>query len=143
MEKLNSVLKTATALADIARRTQTYRFPAPTALMFYMHADAGDVRIKRHDSREIVVTAMLQAPFGWRVAAEQDEAGVYFVALRRKLAASVADAAFFVTVPDDAHTILRLDGANLTLENLHVTLSIPPGAEMPPLLPPPPWLYKT
>ncbi len=136
MERLNTVLRTASALADIARQTQTFRFPATTGQAFYLHADAGDVRVQRHAAPEIVITVTLQVPLGWRVAADQDEAGIYFVALRRKLAVSVANATFFVSVPSGVRALLRLDGANLTLENLHLTLELPPDGDLYPLLNP-------
>jgi hypothetical protein len=136
MENLNTIIKTAAALADIARQTQTFRFPAQGEHTFYLHADAGDVRIQRHTSAEIVITATLQVPVGWRIATDQDQAGVYFVALRRKLAASMAKATFFISVPQHVRTILRLEGANLTLESLHLTLEIPPGTSLHPLLAP-------
>ena len=64
------------------------------------------------------ITAQLQAPFGWRVAAEQDEAGVYFVVLRRAVIGALAAAIFYVTVPLDSYLMLKLDHASLTLEDV-------------------------
>ena len=46
-------------------------------------AKHAEVRVSRWEFPRIEVTAQLQAPWGWRVESEQDDAGVYFVARRR------------------------------------------------------------
>ena len=88
------------------------------------------MRIARQDVPQIEVMSLLQAPFGWRVAAEQDDAGVYFVALRRPVIGSMAWASFLVTVPRDAHLALKLEHTRLCLEDVKGVMELPAQTTM-------------
>ena len=88
------------------------------------------MRIARQPATQVEISAELQAPFGWRIAAEQDEAGVYFVALRRAIVGAMADASFLVTVPQDAHLTLKLEQTRLCLENVNGIFELSPQTVM-------------
>ena len=127
------VLSLAGEIRDIARQRRTYVFHTTPATTFYLRATRAEVRISRWTLPRIEVQVHLEAAFGWRVASEQDEAGVYMVAHRRRVIGQVSNALFAIAVPQDAYLILRLDGGRLALENLEGTLQIPPpdAAEQP------------
>lgn len=130
IERLGQIAAAASALTDIVRREQTLRFytPDPT-ITVYVHAEFAEVRVLRHDLPQVDVTIMLQAPFAWRLAAEQDDAGVYVVVRRRPLMKSAvggfAGALLEVLAPAQAHLIIRVDDGRLIVENAHGTYDLP------------------
>ncbi len=131
MQHLNTlaqIVNAASTVAEIARSAQTYRYVVGTSATCYLHVKGGEVRINRIDQPLVEITSQLQAPFGWRIATEQDEAGVYFVALRRPVVGAMASAVFFVTVPLDAYLVLRLDHTRLSLDNVSGVVELPPQA---------------
>jgi hypothetical protein len=73
------------------------------------------------------VQATLGAPFAWRVASDQDEAGIYFVAHRRPLVGALAVASFHISVPPETYLILKLDNVRMTLDDVNGTVELPPG----------------
>ena len=129
MQHLNTlaqIVNAASTVAELTRSAQTYRFGVGSSPTCYLHLKGGEVRINRSDQPLIEITSRLQAPFGWRIAAEQDDAGVYFVALRRPVVGAMASAVFYVTVPLDAYLVLKLDHTRLSLDNLTGVLELPP-----------------
>ncbi len=126
LNTLTQLVNAASTVAEIARSSQTYVFNVGSGATCYVHVADAEVRIARHNAPQIEIAAQLQAPFGWRVAAEQDEAGVYLVALRRPLVGAMAGASFLVTVPPDAYLALRLEHARLSLEDVNGLLELPP-----------------
>jgi hypothetical protein len=70
--------------------------------------------------------AQLQAAFGWRVATDQDDAGVYVVARRRPVVGTLSSALFSILVPQDAYLILKLADGRVTLNHIDGTLQVPP-----------------
>ncbi len=125
LNTLTQLVNAASTVAELARTSQTYSFNVGAGATCYVHADGGEVRISRHDAAQVVISAVLQAPFAWRVAAEQDEAGVYFVALRRPVVGAMAGASFTVTVPRDAHLTLKLERTRLAIENVSGVIELP------------------
>jgi hypothetical protein len=126
LNTLSQLLSAASTVAELARSSQTYSFHVSSGATCYVHVAGGEIRIARRSSPIIEITARLQAPFGWRVAAEQDGAGVYFVALRRAVVGGLANATFSVTVPDDAYLTLKLEHARLSLDNVDGLFELPP-----------------
>ena len=125
LNTLTEVVNAVSTVAELARASQTYRFGIAGAVTFFMHTGHADVRLIRHANPVIEVTAQLQAPFAWRVATDQDDAGVYFVAVRRPVVGAMAGASFAVTVPLNTHLVLKLDDCRLSLEGLSGTVEIP------------------
>lgn len=129
MQHLNTlwqVVSAAQQVAELARSVQTYRFTVQKVVTFYMHVASAEVRVVRWTHAYIEVEAALQAPFGWRIATDQDEAGVYFVARRRPVVGGLAGATFTVGVPAPTHVILKLDEAQLRLDQVSGTIELPP-----------------
>ncbi|MGQ9889294.1 MAG: hypothetical protein ACUVSX_12500 [Aggregatilineales bacterium] len=129
MPRLTTLWQTVSAvveLSEIARSRQTYYFSTLGPITFFLKAEQAEVRVRRWAQPRVEVTVTLQAAFGWRVATDQDEAGVYVVAKRRPLVGSLARAAFDVLVPHDAYLDLRLDGGRVVLEGVRGALQVPP-----------------
>ncbi len=130
MQKLNTLWQIVNAASDITsmtRHTETYHFSTfGEPITFYLRAEQSEVRIMRWALAKVEVTATLQAAFGWRIAADQDEAGVYVAAKRKPVLGNLSRALFSIIVPHDAHLVLHLDEGRLVLENLTGTLEMPP-----------------
>lgn len=135
MQRLNSVwqiVNAASTVRDLAQATRTYHFAVTPPVTFYLRAENAEVRVIRWTRPIIEVTTRLQAPFGWRVAAEQDEAGVYVAAARRAVVGGLASARFEVRIPQETYLVLRLENGVLHLENVNGTLHLdPPSAAQP------------
>ena len=130
LNTLSQLVSAASSVAELARSSQNYSFVVRPGSTCYVHVSGGEIRIARQPASLVEISAKLQAPFGWRIAAEQDEAGVYFVALRRAIVGALADASFLVTVPQDAHLTLKLDHTRLCLENVDGTFELSPQTVM-------------
>jgi hypothetical protein len=129
MQRLNSLwqaMDAVSAVTELARQSQTYHFNVAANTTFYLRAEQAEVKIIRWPQLKIEVLTMLQAPFGWRLATDQDDAGVYVVARRRMVVGSIASAAFSVLVPTDTYLILKLTDCRLVLDGVDGTLHIPP-----------------
>lgn len=125
LDRLNQIAAAAGTVAELTRSTMVYRFTVDSGAHLYLHTETSDVRVVRHDHPEIAITALLQPPFAWRIASEQDDAGVYFVALRKPLVGVVAIGKFEISAPRDSHLILKLEGVRLTLDSVSDTLDLP------------------
>lgn len=131
MQRLNALLQAfnaASTVAELARQSQRYHFSVSPPVSFYLHAENAEVRVTRWAQPRIEVAAQLQAAFGWRLATDQDEAGVYVVAQRRALLGSLSSAVFSVLVPHDTYLILRLSEGRVLLNGVTGTLHLPPSA---------------
>lgn len=127
MEKLDVLWKlvnAASMVRDLALESKQYHFKVQPPITFYLHADYADVLVSRHNQAEVIVSAQLQAGFGWRVKTDQDEAGVYVVAVPRADIGSVIRAKFEVTVPHDTHLILKLKQGQFSLNDVEGTLEV-------------------
>ena len=130
LNTLSQLMSAASTVAEFARSSQTYNFLVRPGSTCYVHVAGGEIRIARQPVPQVAITAKLQAPFGWRIAAEQDDAGVYFVALRRTIVSAMTDASFLVTVPQDAHLTLKLEQTRLCLENVEGVFELSPQTVM-------------
>lgn len=144
MDRLNAlrqVLNTASEIRDLTRTQQRYHFNTVGPVVFHLAAENCEVRVLRWSQPKIEVMIQLQAPFGWRVAHDQDEAGVYFVAQRRAVVGNIASAIFELILPEDTHLTLKLKQGRVILEGVDGALEIaPPAGEKgrsDKLLPPP------
>jgi hypothetical protein len=131
MQHLNTLwqaVNVASSVTELARQSQIYHFNVRGAVTFYLQADSAEVRVTRWNEPKIEVAATLQAAFGWRVATDQDDAGVYVVARRRPVVGTLSSALFSVLVPYDAYLILKLADGRVTLNHIDGTLQVPPMA---------------
>jgi hypothetical protein len=123
-----TVIKTAASLRDVAQTTRRYQFAVVPPVTFYADVEHATLRIARWQKAEIQVQATLQAGFGWQIATEQDNAGVYWVAKRRAVVGSIGQAQFSAYVPVDTYLVLKLVQCHVEFQDLTQTLHIPPAA---------------
>lgn len=132
MERLNllwQAVAVAGELRDIARERRSYVFNTPEPVTFYLRAERASVSIRRWTQPRIELHLRLDGAFGWQVATDQDAAGVYVVAHRRRIVGSMSSAVFEITVPQPTYLMLKLRDGAVTLEGVDGTLQIPPGEE--------------
>ncbi len=133
MQKLSTLwqfLDAASTVRDIAQHKKTYHFAVTGPLTFYLQSESADVEIVRWSRPMIEVEANLQGAFGWRIATEQDEAGVYIAARRRVVVGSLSSVRFTVRLPHDTYLILKLTPGSVRLVNVDETLHITPNGEI-------------
>jgi hypothetical protein len=129
MQKLNTlwqVVNAASEITSLTRHIQTYYFSTLGPITLYLRAENADVRVMRWAQPKVEVTATLQASFGWRLATDQDEAGVYVVAKRKAVLGRMSSALFNVVVPEDTYLVLKLLDGRVILEHITGTLQVPP-----------------
>jgi len=136
MQQLNrlwQVVNAASTVRDIAQQSKTYHFAAGDPITFYLRTESADVRILRWQRPLIEMTITMQGAFGWRVLTEQDDAGIYVAAKRRPLVGELAGGTFEVYLPYDTYVILKLNRCNLTINNIHGEIRLPPTVDDAPL----------
>lgn len=130
MQTLNTLWQAVSAvstLREFTRHERTYYFAVQSPpVTFYLAADNATVQIIRWPRPLIEVTTSLQGSFGWRIATEQDEAGVYMAAKRRNVVGGLSSARFEARVPMDTYLVLRLENGALFMDNVNGLLRIPP-----------------
>jgi len=127
LNTLRQAVDMAADLREMTRSRRTLVFHVTEPITFFLRAENADVRIMRWDAPRVEVRALLEGAFGWRMATDQDEAGIYVVAHRRRLLGEFASALFDVVVPRETHLILKLDDGRLTLAHVNGTLHVPPA----------------
>ena len=131
MQRLNTVWQIASAASrvrDIAQQAKTYYFPVPEPLTFYLRAEAAEVILTRWQRPMIEVRASLQGAFGWRIATDQDEAGVYVAAARRMVVGGFSSAKFDVYLPHNTHLVFNLQESSVMLRHINGLVEIPQAA---------------
>lgn len=131
MQHLNTLwqaVNAASTVTDLARQSQTFYFGVHRPVTFYLQAEGAEVKITRWTQPKIEVVALLQAPFGWRLATDQDDAGVYVVAKRRPVVGGLARATFSILVPTETYLMLKLVDGRVTLDHVDGELHVPPAA---------------
>jgi hypothetical protein len=121
------------AVGNAVQRAETLRFPLHPGTAFYLHAERAVVSIARGADPFVRVEARWQPPFAWRVVFEQDDAGIYVVALRNRaahlmkgIAGGLLTMRLDVLAHHDTPVILRLDSARLTVDQISGMLELTP-----------------
>lgn len=121
MQKLNrlwQITNAASTVRDLAQHTKTYHFAIRPPGTVYLQAEYADVTIVRWNRPNVEITTVLQAPFGWRIATEQDDAGVYMVARRRAMIGGFSTAKFVIRLPDVLYLTLKLSECSISLRQV-------------------------
>jgi hypothetical protein len=128
MQRLNTlfqIVSAASTVRDIAQTARTYSFAVSDPITFYLRAEYASVEIRRWKRPLVEVKVDLKAPFGWRVATDQDDAGVYIAAARRSVVGGLSRATFNVRLPMRTHLMLNLSHGTVHLRNINGMLEIP------------------
>ena len=128
LDNLWQALRWLGTAKDLTIESKNYQWQVEPPVTFFLQAEQAAVRLARHDKPQILVRVELQAGFGWQMAAEQDEAGVYLIAKRKPLIGSIARAAFDIALPHSVHISLKLTRCQLRLDIPQAALDFPPDA---------------
>ena len=111
---------------DLAVERRQLQWDVQPPGTFFLEAEQSDVSLIRQDQAQVRAVLELHAGFGWQLASDQDEAGVYLVAKRKAVIGSIARARIEVTLPRDIHISLDLRHCRLCLKDAHTALELPP-----------------
>ncbi len=129
MQKLNTlwqIVSAASSVRDLTQQTRTYHFGVTGPVTFFLQTENAQIKVMRWPKPQIEVTVKLQGSFGWRIAAEQDDAGVYIAAKRRTVVGGFSSASFEILLPHYVYLSLKLAECGVLLDNLTTTLNLPP-----------------
>jgi len=131
MQRLNTLWQiagAASSVRDIAQQNKTYHFPVVDPLTFYLRAEAAEIVLTRWQRPMIEVRASLQGAFGWRIATDQDEAGIYVAAARRMVVGGFSSATFEIYLPYNTHLVFNLTESSVALRQINGLVEIPQAA---------------
>jgi hypothetical protein len=119
-----AVQATAETAAVATTRTFTQIFEVTLPTTVYVRASMSEVTLRYRSGTRVELSANLRASFGWELAAEQDEYGVYIVAKRKLVMGSLSSADFTLTVPPEANLVFNLTPGAVKIANVDGKLSI-------------------
>lgn len=111
---------------ELAIETRRFQWDVTMPCTFFLEAEHANIRLSYHDQLQVLAKVELQAGFGWQLATDQDEAGVYLVAKRKPLIGSMGRGKFGFTLPRGIHLSFKLKHCQLCFDNLHSALELPP-----------------
>ena len=126
LDKAWKALKIVGAARELALETRHFSWDVAARTTFFLQAEHADIRLLTHQSDEIQAKIELQAGFGWQVATDQDEAGVYIIARRKPLIGTIGRGRLEITLPVHAHISLKLNGCQLSFAELNAAFDLPP-----------------
>jgi hypothetical protein len=91
----------------------------------YIRGSQINITVRRKVGTQVQFSASLRAAFGWSLAAEQDDAGVYIVAKRKLLLGSMSSASFTLIAPPEANLVFHLTPGAVRLYDIDGKISIP------------------
>jgi hypothetical protein len=120
-----AVSLTADAAANATAKSFNQVFVVSTQTALYVRGSMIDVIVRRvPEPTDVELQANLHASFGWEFKAEQDEQGIYIVALRKPIVGALARATFTLIAPANMNLICKLTPGTLHLDNVDGTLRI-------------------
>ncbi len=117
------------AARDMAIETRRFHWEVAPDSTFFLQAENADIRFVKREGHAISATIQLQAGFGWQLATDQDDAGVYVIARRKALIGGFSRGRFDIALPADAHISLKLDNCQLCLAALNTALDLKPFSQ--------------
>lgn len=125
LDNLWKIVNVASSVRDMAVERKTYRYTVAPPVTLYLHLQSAHITFEQWTQPTIEISAEFQASFGWRLKAEQDDYGVYFVAKPMAVVGSLAQAKIRAMIPARTNLVLRLEKCTLTLSNLSGTIELP------------------
>lgn len=128
LDNIWKAIRIVGAARELAIETRRFNWEVAAGTTFFLQAEYADIQLAAHERPEIQAKVELQAGFGWQLATDQDEAGVYVIARRKALIGSLGRAKFNFKLPQQAHISLKLENCQLCLAELSTALDLPPFA---------------
>src|SRR5579859_3420850 len=126
----SAVKSTAETAATVTTKSFTQYFDVTLPTTIYVRASQCQVSVQYQAGSQVKLTADLRASFGWEVATEQDEAGVYIAARRKLVVGQLSTARLVLTVPPGANLVFHLTPGSLRFVNIDGQITIP-GLQQP------------
>lgn len=129
MRHLGKVWKAAQLLnsaRDLAVETQRFHWDVRTPSTLFLQAEQSDIQLALHDQPQILAKVELRVGFGWQLTTDQDSAGVYIVAVRKRVIGSIARGKFTIHCPRGVYISLKLTQCHLCFQDLTASLDLPP-----------------
>lgn len=128
LSQLRKAFHLFSTVRDWTSETRRFQWEVASPNTLYLDAEYADIRLSARDSRHIQAKVELRARFGWQLATDQDEAGVYIVARRKRLIGAIGRAKVSISLPPDVHISLKLSHCLLCLVDLNSALDFDPFA---------------
>lgn len=129
INRLWQIVNAASTVRDLTQQSRTYHYAVTEPLTFYLRLEDATLQVVRWSRPLIELTIKMQGAFGWRMLADQDDAGVYVAAKRRSVVGGMSTAMFEVRLPFDTYVMLQLDRCTLNLNNISGEVRLPPPDE--------------
>lgn len=129
MRHVGNIWKAARLLSsarDLAVETQRFHWDVRTPSTLFLQAEQSDIRLALHDQPQILARVELRVGFGWQLTTDQDSAGVYIVAVRKRVIGSIARAKFTIHCPRGIYLSLKLQNCRLCFDDMTASLDLPP-----------------
>ncbi len=126
LDNIWKALRIVGAARELAIETRRFNWEVAAGTTFFLQAEYADIQLVAHERPEIQAKIELQAGFGWQLATDQDEAGVYVIARRKALIGSIGRANFDIKLPQQTHISLKLENCQLCFAKLSTALDMPP-----------------
>ncbi len=124
--KLWKAISLVSSARDLGLERRSFQWEVGAPNTFFLQAEQADIRLSKQEGSQILAKIELRAGFGWQLATDQDEAGVYIVARRKPVVGSIARAKFDIILPPDIHIALKLENCQLCLNDVTAVLDFPP-----------------
>jgi hypothetical protein len=109
-----------------AGRSDWRVFAVQAPLTVFVRATQCKVAIRFHDLDQVEIHTHFYNAFGLRFVAQQDEAGVYFVLMRRRFWGWIASAECLLKIPAYANLALHLSQGEVQFQAVNGQLNLPP-----------------
>ena len=129
LKRLQGALELLLSLRDLTTLSRNYQWEARAPSSFYLEAEYAEVNLSRCDEDQLSVALRLRSSMSWKLATEQDDAGVYVVLKRKPLIGNIGRARFSARIPRGVHISLQLQNSVLCLEEMVSALDLPPEPE--------------
>lgn len=109
----------------LTREVVAQQFEVSGPVVVFVRATGAQVSVRRQPGRYVRLEADLYVSAGLDVKTEQDDAGVYIVALRKRLVGELSRSDIRLTIPPECDLIADLDRGNLHLNGVTGRVAIP------------------
>jgi len=121
----SAVKTTAETAVTVTTKSFSQHFDVTLPTTVYVRASQCHVMVYYEAGTTIKLTADLRAAFGWEVATEQDEAGVYVAARRKLVVGQLSTARLALTVPPEANLVFHLTPGSIRFIHVDGQITIP------------------
>lgn len=110
----------------VGMRSHTHVFPVSEPVTVFVRGSRCRVAIQYHELDQVELHAQFYYAFGLQFVVEQDDAGIYVVAKRRRILGAFSRAEFILRVPQYTHLALQLTPGHIRLDEVDGIVEFPP-----------------